>query len=78
MIALLKDGDQITIDAINGTIDVALSDEEIAKRKAEWTPRENDYQSGVLWKYAQTVGSARFGAVTHFGAKKEKTSYDKI
>jgi len=78
MIALLKDGDQITIDAIKGTIDVALSDSEIASRKAAWRPRENDYQSGTLWKYAQTVGSARFGAVTHPGAKAEKISYDKI
>ena len=78
MIALLKDGDQITIDAIHGTIDVALSDAEIAKRKAAWHPRENDCQSGALWKYAQTVGSPRFGAVTHPGAKSEKISYDKI
>ena len=78
MIALLKDGDQITIDAINGTIDVALSDAEIATRKAAWKPRENDYQSGTLWKYAQTVGSARFGAVTHPGAKKEKICYADI
>ncbi len=78
MIALLKDGDKITIDAINGKIDVALSDDEIASRKAAWQPRENDYQSGTLWKYAQTVGSARFGAVTHPGARKEKISYDKI
>ena len=77
-IALLQDGDKITIDAINGTIDVELSDAEIAARKAQWKPRENDYQSGTLWKYAQTVGSARFGAVTHPGAKKEKISYDKI
>lgn len=78
MIALLKDGDQITIDALKGTIDVALSDSEIASRKAAWKARENDYQSGTLWKYSQTVGSARFGAVTHPGAKKEKISYDKI
>ncbi len=78
MIALLKDGDQITIDAIKGTIDVALSESEIAARKAAWKPRENDYQSGALWKYAQTVGNARLGAVTHPGAKKEKISYDKI
>ncbi len=78
MIALLKDGDQITIDAIKGTIDVALSDAEIAARKVTWKPRENDYQSGALWKYAQTVGNARLGAVTHPGAKKEKISYDKI
>jgi dihydroxy-acid dehydratase len=78
MIALLRDGDQITIDAINGTINVDLSDAEIVARKAAWKARENDYQSGVLWKYAQTVGSARLGAVTHLGAKKEKISYDKI
>ena len=78
MIALLKDGDQITIDADNGKIDVALSDEEIAARKANWKPRENDYQSGTLWKFSQTVGSARYGAVTHPGAKKEKISYDNI
>jgi dihydroxy-acid dehydratase len=78
VIALLQNGDKITIDAKNGTINVDLSDSEIAARKAKWQPRENDYQSGTLWKYAQTVGSARFGAVTHPGAKKEKISYDKI
>lgn len=78
MIALLKDGDQITIDAINGTIDVDLTDAEITTRKAAWKPRENDYQSGTLWKYAQTVGSARLGAVTHPGAKKEKICYADI
>ena len=78
MIALLRDGDKIILDAIAGKIDVDLSDAEIAKRKADWKMRENDYQSGALWKYAQTVGSARFGAVTHPGAKKEKISYDKI
>lgn len=77
-IALLKDGDQITIDAINGTIDVDLSDVELAKRKSEWKARENDYQSGALWKYAQTVGDARYGAPTHPGAKKEKNPYNKI
>jgi dihydroxy-acid dehydratase len=77
-IALLQDGDKITINAINGTIDVDLSDAEIAKRKAAWQSRQNDYTSGTLWKYTQTVGSARFGAVTHPGAKVEKISYDKI
>jgi dihydroxy-acid dehydratase len=78
MIALLRDGDKITIDAVSGSIDVELSAVEIASRKAAWVARENDYQSGALWKYAQTVGSARFGAVTHRGAKAEKISYDKI
>lgn len=78
MIALLRDGDKITIDAVSGSIDVELRESEVASRKAAWVARENDYQSGALWKYAQTVGSARFGAVTHRGAKAEKISYDKI
>jgi dihydroxy-acid dehydratase len=78
MIELLRDGDQITIDAQKGTIDVALSDSEIASEKVAWKARENDCQSGTLWKYAQTVGSSRLGAVTHPRARLEKTSYDKI
>src|SRR5947209_4787024 len=68
-IALLKDGDKITIDAVTGTIDVALGDAELAERKRAWTARQNGYQSGTLWKYAQTVGDAEKGAVTHPGAR---------
>ena len=49
-----------------------LSDEELAERRKSWTPREHNYQSGALWKYAQTVGSAEKGAVTHPGATAEK------
>lgn len=78
MIGLLEDGDMISIDAENGTIDVDLTDEEIAARKAKWQPRETDYQSGVLWKYAEQVGVARYGAVTHPGGKKEKQIYADI
>lgn len=78
VVALLKDGDKITIDATKGTIDVDLTADELKQRKASWQPRENDYTSGTLWKYAQTVGSARLGAVTHPGGKAEKISYDKI
>ncbi len=77
-IALLNDGDKITIDAKNRTINVDLTDDELASRKAAWHKRENDYGSGTLWKYAKTVGSARFGAVTHPGKKGEKISYDMI
>jgi dihydroxy-acid dehydratase len=77
-IGLLKDGDMITIDADAGTIDVALSDAELAARKAAWTPRRTDYQSGTLWKYAQTVGDAEKGAVTHPGAKAETHVYADI
>jgi dihydroxy-acid dehydratase len=66
----------ITIDALKGEISVALSDAELARRKAEWKgPRETIYASGALWKYAQLVGGAREGAVTHPGAKAEKHIY---
>jgi dihydroxy-acid dehydratase len=75
-IALIRNGDTITIDAIRGTIDVDLSDEELAARKAEWAgPRKTDYASGALWKYAQLVGGARLGAVTHPGARAETHVY---
>ncbi|HEV2334910.1 MAG TPA: dihydroxy-acid dehydratase [Stellaceae bacterium] len=74
-IALLKDGDKITIDATTGAIDVALSDAELAERRRAWTPRKNDYQSGTLWKYAQTVGDTEKGAVTHPGARAETHIY---
>jgi len=71
-IGLLKDGDIIRIDAEKGTMDVKLSDEELEARKKDWKPREHNYQSGAIWKYTQTVGSAEKGAVTHPGAKAEK------
>ena len=77
-IGLLRDGDIIEIDAVEGTLNHQLSEEELKKRRAEWKPRETDYQSGVIWKYAQTVGSAREGAVTHPGAAKEKVCYADI
>jgi len=77
-IGLLEEGDIITLDATTGEISVDLSDDELAKRKAAWKPRENDYQSGTLWKYAQTVGTAEKGAVTHPGASKEKNTYADI
>ena len=75
-IALLKDGDMITLDAIKGAISVAISDEELAARKAAWAgPRATNYASGALWKYAQLVGSTRYGAVTHPGAREETHIY---
>ena len=77
-IGLLQNGDQITIDAINGTIDVHLSDEELEKRRKEWQPRETNYTSGTLYKFTKTVGSARYGAVTHPGGKAEKQCYADI
>lgn len=77
-IGLLKDGDMITIDAVDGTMDVALSEDELEARRKEWKPRETDATSGVLWKYAQTVGNARDGAVTHPGGAEEKQCYADI
>jgi dihydroxy-acid dehydratase len=77
-IGLLKDGDTITIDAETGEINVDLSDEELAKRKAEWRPRQTDFNAGAIWKYAQTVGSAEKGAITHPGAKAETHVYADI
>ncbi len=75
-IALLKDGDMITIDAIKGEISVALADDELAARKSNWAgPRDTLYASGALWKYAQQVGATYRGAVTHPGAKAEKHEY---
>ncbi len=77
-IGLLKSGDVITIDAEKGTIDVDLTEAELKKRKKAWKPQQNDYQSGALWRYAQTVGEARHGAVTHPGAKAETHIYADI
>jgi dihydroxy-acid dehydratase len=77
-IGLLEDGDIIALDAIKGTIDVELPDEQLARRRAAWAAREMPFSSGYLWKYAQTVGSARDGAVTHPGGAVEKRSYADI
>lgn len=74
-IGLLKDGDMITIDAVNGTLDVDLNDDELSARREAWQPRETNYQSGALWKYAQLVGTAEKGAVTHPGAAAETHVY---
>ncbi len=75
-IALLQNGDVITLNAITGELSVALSDEELATRKANWKgPRQTEYDSGALWKYARLVGGARLGAVTHPGAKEERHVY---
>ncbi len=77
-IGLLRNGDRIVIDAEKGTIDVALSDAEFAERRAAWRPRRTDYNSGAIWKYAQLVGPAHLGAVTHPGAEAETHCYADI
>ena len=77
-IALIKDGDKITIDGEKGILNVDLSDEELKERRKLWKPRGTDYNSGTLWKYSQTVGSAQNGAITHPGAEKETHIYADI
>ena len=77
-IGLLRDGDIIAIDAEKGTISVELSDAELVQRKKQWKPRRHDFQSGALWRYAQTVGDAEKGAVTHPGAQAETHVYADI
>ncbi|MDB9971594.1 dihydroxy-acid dehydratase [Alphaproteobacteria bacterium] len=78
VIALVENGDVITIDADSGDLTVDLSIDELNKRRANWKPREHEYGSGEIWKYAQLVGSAVNGAVTHPGAKNEKHCYADI
>ncbi len=75
-IALLQDGDIITVDAVSGELSVALTDDELAERKAKWKgPRPTQYTTGAIWKFAKLVGGARWGAVSHPGAKAEKHVY---
>ncbi len=77
-IGLLKNGDLISINAKTGKLDVKLSKAELNRRAKRWKPREHDYQSGALWRYAQTVGNAREGAVVHPGGKGETHVYADI
>ncbi len=77
-IALIRDGDIIELDAEKGTLNVRLSEAELAQRAKSWTARAEEFGSGYLWKYAQQVGSARYGAVTHPGASGEKACYADI
>ena len=77
-IALVRNGDRIVLDAEAGVIEVLLSDEEMAARRAGWTPRGTDYNSGAIWKFAQTVGPAHLGAVTNPGGAAETHCYADI
>src|SRR6201987_3020329 len=67
-IALVRDGDIIVLDAEKGILDVKLSQAELDARAKAWKPRQPEITSGYLWKYAQQVGAARHGALTHPGA----------
>ena len=77
-IGLLRDGDIITIDAEAGCLDANVTVEELSRRKKDWKPREHGYGAGALWKYAQQVGPAVSGAVTHPGGSHEGVCYADI
>jgi len=74
-IGLVKDGDIIVIDADAGVLDLEVDTSELEIRRRQWRPHETDYGSGALWKYAQGVGPAHLGAVTHPGLKGERKVY---
>jgi len=65
-IALVQNGDIVTVDAENGVLSFEISDEELASRRAAWQPPKR-HLSGALGKYAAQVGPAHKGAVTHAG-----------
>jgi len=77
-IALVEDGDIIRIDAEAGTIDLDVPADVLAARKAQWRTRQSDYGAGALWRYAENVGPAYKGAVTHPGARAERHVYADI
>ena len=77
-IALIQDGDILELDAEAGTLNVRLSDDELIARRKAWQPRPEEFGSGYLWKYAQQVGPALNGAVTHPGGAAEQACYADI
>ncbi len=74
-IGLIRDGDIIDIETDRSSLSVRLSDEELAARRTTWQPRRHDFQSGAIWRYAQTVSQARYGAVVHPGGVAETHCY---
>ncbi len=77
-IALIEDGDPIRIDAEAGTIDLLVDEAVLTDRRTRWQGRQNGYGAGALWRYAQNVGPAFKGAVTHPGARAERHVYADI
>ena len=77
-IGLVEDGDIISIDAEAGTIDLEVADDLLDERRKNWSPAAHEYGSGALWRYAQNVGPASKGAVTHPGAAAERHVYADI
>ena len=77
-IALVENGDMISIDAVAGTIELEVDPIDLEHRAKDWRPRETAFGSGAIWKFAQQVGPAHEGAVTQPGAKGERSVYADI
>jgi dihydroxy-acid dehydratase len=77
-LALVRDGDMIAIDAERGTLELEVSEAELGERRKGWTAPANPHRTGALCKYADQVGSARKGAVTHAGGSAEVVCYADI
>jgi dihydroxy-acid dehydratase len=77
-IGLIQDGDMISIDAEKGTLDLEVEPAELERRRKAWKAPPNPYQSGAIRKFADQVGPARYGAVTHAGGKAEVVCYADI
>jgi len=77
-IALIENGDIIEIDAVAGTLTLRVDQAVLDVRRSLWQPRRHGCQSGAIWRYAQTVGPAGKGAVTHPGASAEEQVYADI
>ncbi len=75
---IVRDGDIIAIDAVKGTLEVKLTKAELEARAQGVEAARPEFTSGYLWKYAQQVGPARDGAVTHPGGAAEKACYADI
>ncbi|MGE3228626.1 MAG: dihydroxy-acid dehydratase [Hyphomicrobium sp.] len=77
-IGLIQDGDMISIDAETGVLDLEVEPAELERRRKVWKAPANAYQSGAIRKFADQVGPARYGAVTHAGGKAEVVCYADI
>jgi dihydroxy-acid dehydratase len=77
-IGLIENGDIIAIDAEKGTLDLEVDAATLERRRASWKAPANAYQSGAIRKFADQVGPARYGAVTHAGGKAEVACYADI
>jgi dihydroxy-acid dehydratase len=77
-IGLIQDGDIIAMDAEAGTLDLEVEPAELERRRKAWKAPPNPYQSGAIRKFADQVGPARYGAVTHAGGKAEVVCYADI